>query len=130
MVKATEKKMKQNTRICVSASNLKIDGLTTCSASRARCSSAIAALSVVCSEVVSHLASWICDCSQKYTNPHRATEAPPSIRNIHCQPCRPSPVTLSKAPVIGPEMIEAMAEPLRKIAMALPRSLAGNHWVK
>ncbi|MNW21075.1 hypothetical protein D3C71_2217870 [compost metagenome] len=57
-------------------------------------------------------------------------EAKPSIRNIHCQPCRLKPLTFSSAPDTGPEMTEAMAEPLRKIAMALPRSVDGSHWVK
>ena len=37
---------------------------------------------------------------------------------------------LSSAADSGPEITEAMAEPLRKTAMARPRSAAGNQRVK
>jgi hypothetical protein len=46
----------------------------------------------------------------------------PSMNNIHCQPCRPNPWICISAPASGPEINEATAEPLRKMAMALPRS--------
>ncbi len=36
----------------------------------------------------------------------------------------------SRAPDTGPEITDAIAEPLRNSAMALPRSLEGSHWVK
>ncbi|MNI52040.1 hypothetical protein D3C73_1067960 [compost metagenome] len=122
--------MKQNSAICLSANSLNIDGLTVWVASRAFCSKAMASISASFSSALNQLAWRGWDCNQNQTNPQSTIEAKPSIRNIHCQPCRLSPLTCSKAPETGPEITEAMAEPLRKIAMALPRSVAGSHWVK
>ncbi len=54
----------------------------------------------------------------------------PSMKYIHCQPFRPNPVICSSRPDNGPEISEAMAEPLRKMAIALPRSTPGSQRVK
>ncbi len=66
--------------------------------------------------------------SQNQVKPQSTTDANPSMMNIHCQPCQPcqpSPSICNRAPDSGPEISEASAEPLRKIAMALPRSTPG-----
>ncbi|MNW68319.1 hypothetical protein D3C74_470600 [compost metagenome] len=68
--------------------------------------------------------------SQNQTNTHSPTENIPSMKYIHCQPCMPSPLICRSRPDNGPEINEATAEPLRKIAIALPRSAPGSQRVK
>ena len=58
------------------------------------------------------------------------TEKSPSTKSMLCQPLRPSSEVCMSAPESGPERIEAMAEPLRNKAMALPRSAEGSQRVK
>ncbi|MNP53133.1 hypothetical protein D3C76_1475820 [compost metagenome] len=111
-------------------SRLQADGLTAPMASRACCSRSMVATSASCSALLSHLASCGLESSQKNTKKHSATEAMPSMNSIHCQPCRPRPWICINAPASGPEINEASAEPLRKMAMALPRSAAGSQRVK
>src|SRR5450830_1002436 len=122
--------MKQNKAICLSANSLNIDGLTVSAASRTCCSSAIAPINAAFSSSLSHFAWLGWDCNQNQTKPQSTMETKPSIRNIHCQPYRLKPLTFSSAPNTGPEITQAMAEPLRKLAMALPRSVDGSNWVK
>ena len=56
------------------------------------------------------------------------TESDPSIRNSHCQPCRPSrPCIDSSGPETGPEMAAATDEPAMNSAVARPRELLGSH---
>ncbi|MNP84496.1 hypothetical protein D3C76_1838310 [compost metagenome] len=76
------------------------------------------------------MASWGLESSQNQTKTHRQTENIPSMKYIHCQPCMPRPLICSSSPDSGPEISEAMAEPLRKMAMALPRSTPGSQRVK
>src|SRR5428012_15701 len=79
---------------------------------------------------VRHEAPRICDFSSAQVTPHNRMENPPSMRNIHCQPCNPKPRIESSPPVIGPESTDASAEPARNTATALPRSFSGSHWVE
>ncbi|MNY51342.1 hypothetical protein D3C86_1869200 [compost metagenome] len=113
-----------------SLSSLPSDGLIGVAASRASCSSSMALTSASCSGRVSHLASWGLESSQNQTNTHNPTENMPSMKYIHCQPCMPRPLICRSSPDSGPEISEAIAEPLRKIAIALPRSTPGNQRVK
>jgi hypothetical protein len=86
--------------------------------------------SAVRSASLSQRASEGSESSQIHSTPAIATENTPSMSTIHCQPWSPRPSMLSSPADSGPEMTEAMADPLRKIAMARPRSAAGNQRVK
>ena len=58
------------------------------------------------------------------------TEKSPSMNNMLCQPFMPRTDVFISAPDKGPERIDAIAEPLRNSAMALPRSADGSQRVK
>lgn len=113
--------------ICGSRSSVVAETCTFERTSRVARSSSRAFWSAARSSAVSHVASRMCDFSSSQLAPHSATENIPSIRNIHCQPCRPKPWIDSSAPVTGPDSTDANAEPPRKIAIALPRSCGGSH---
>src|SRR5450830_176559 len=130
MVSWMQKYNTQNNRIWRSLSRLQIDGLIGIEASRCCCSSSMTCTSTCCSATLSHFASLGVESSQNQVKPQSTTEARPSMMNIHCQPCQPKPSSCNRAPDSGPEISEATAEPLRKMAIALPRSTPGSQRVK
>jgi len=79
---------------------------------------------------VSQRAWLISDSSRSQSTPAIRTENAPSKTIIHCQGCSPGMLSCSRKAESGPEMIVAIAEPLRKMAIALPRSAAGSQRVK
>src|SRR5450830_1260340 len=119
--------MKQKITIWRSRSRIQAETCAGLILRRSTCSAAMVEVIRSRSLWLSHVASEGFESSQNQTKPHNTTEAMPSMMNIHCQPCRPPPSICSKAPDTGPDKIDASAEPLRKIAIALPRSPPGSH---